>query len=111
VKIFYGGGHVSSNNASEVARYHKKIDFLKPFGSIDIAILRVSGHFSNAYEPYLYLLDHLAPKTIYLLGGVRSPDEYQKCEKVLRSRNIPIKYPDTRIAGDRFHYIRDSEDK
>ena len=111
VKIFYGGGHVSSNNALEVARYRKEIDILKPFGSIDIAILRVSGHFSNAYEPYLYLLDHLTPKTVYLLGGVRSPDEYQKCEEVLRSSNIPIKYPDTRIAGDRFHYLRDSEDK
>jgi hypothetical protein len=89
----------------ESKRYRKEIDFLKPFRPIDIAILNVNGHYEVAYEPYFYLLDQLSPKAIYLMGGEGSPSEYPKCADVLRTCNIPVKHPETRIAGDRFHYV------
>jgi ankyrin repeat protein len=106
IKIFNGRDHVCSNKVSEVEQYHREIDSLKQFGSIDIAFLRVRGHFDNDYEPYLYLLDQLLPKTIYLTGGEGMVSEYPKCAEFLQIRNIPIKYPEGRIAGDRFHYLR-----
>jgi hypothetical protein len=68
VKVFFGGNHVCTNEAKVVERYHEEINFLKPFGLADIAILRVRGHFPNDYEPYLYLLDQLSPKAVYLMG-------------------------------------------
>jgi ankyrin repeat protein len=39
VKIFHPGLHVSANKDSGMDKYRKEIDFLKPFGPIDIAIL------------------------------------------------------------------------
>jgi ankyrin repeat protein len=30
----------------------------------------------------------------------------EKGADVLRARNIPVNHPETRIAGDRFHYVR-----
>ncbi len=112
VKLFYGAGHVSTNEPLQVERYRKEIDFLEPFGPIDIAILNVNGHYKVAYEPYLYLLNQLAPKAIYLMGGEGSPGEYPKCADVLRARNIPVKYPECgRVLGDQFHYLRDETQK
>ncbi len=111
IKVFDGADHVCSNESSEVEKYHKEIDLLKPYGPIDISILRVRGHFSNSYEPYLYLLDQLIPKTVYLLGGAGTPDEYRKCDEFFRGRNIPVKYPEGRIGGDRFHYLPTSLEK
>jgi ankyrin repeat protein len=109
VKVFFGGNHVCTNEAKVVEKYHKEIDFLKPFGPADIAILRVRGHFPNDYEPYLYLLDQLSPKAVYLMGGNGvNFDEYAKCTKILQTSNIYVRHPEGRIEGDRFHYLRDS---
>ena len=113
VKIFHAGLHVSDNNASNVAKYRKEIDFLKPFGPIDIAILPINGRhvFNIAYEPYLYLLDQLSPKAVYLIGDDLVTEEHKKCVEVLRARNIPVRYPEGGIAiGERFHYLRDRKE-
>jgi ankyrin repeat protein/L-ascorbate metabolism protein UlaG (beta-lactamase superfamily) len=110
VKIFHAGLHVSDNDAPNVAKFRKEVDFLKPFGPIDIAILPINGRhiFVAAYEPYLYLIDQLSPKAIYLIGDDLSTEEHLKCIEVLRARNIPVKYPEGGIAmGERFHYLRD----
>jgi ankyrin repeat protein/acetyl esterase/lipase len=110
VKVFHAGLHVSDNNASNVARFRKEIDFLKPFGPIDIAILSVHSHSNDigiAYEQFLYLLDQLSPKAVYLLGA-NIPEEYTECAEVLRARDVPVTYPEGGIAiGERFHYLRD----
>jgi hypothetical protein len=113
VKVFDAGLHVSDDNASNMAKYLKEIDFLKPFGPIDIAILSVHSH-SNyigiAYEPYLYLLDRLLPKAVYLQWA-NIPEEYTRCAEVLRARTIPVAYPEGGIEmGERFHYIREQKD-
>jgi hypothetical protein len=108
VKIFHAGFHSSRNRAEQLERYRKEIDFLKPFGPIDIAILPVSGHVSVTYQPYLYLLDQLSPKAVYLMGGNVTTGEYPKCAEVLRAHNNPVAYPEGGIAvGERFHYLRD----
>ena len=109
VKIFYGGLHISSNKASDIEKYREEIDFLKPFGPIDIAILTVESHsrLDAAYEPYLYMIDELAPKAIYLMGANVS-ETFPKCAKILQVRNIPVAYPESRKGwGERFHYMRD----
>jgi ankyrin repeat protein len=114
LKIFYGGLHISSNEAKHIEKYRKEIDFLKPFGPIDIAILTVQSHSNEiepAFEPYLYLLDELEPKAIYLMGA-NIPQSYPKCIEVLRVRNIPVRYPESEKAmGERFHYLRDGTQK
>ncbi|HEY4785549.1 MAG TPA: ankyrin repeat domain-containing protein [Bacteroidales bacterium] len=108
VKIFDGKMYFSTNEAKQAESYRRGIDSLKSFGPIDIAILGVRNHMNNSYEPYLYLIDQLSPKTVYLVEGVIDPEEYSRCAKFLRSRNIEVKYPETNaIAGDRFHYLRD----
>jgi len=109
VKIFNAGFHVSDNNPSNLARYRKEIDFLKPFGPVDAAIVSVHSH-SNSIgadnESHLYLLDELSPQAVYLLGA-NQPDQYPKCAEVLRSRGIPVNYPEGgRSKGERFHFIR-----
>ncbi len=109
VKIFHPGLHVSGNEDSQMAKYRKEIDFLKPFGPIDIAILPIKGrHISLAYEPYLYLLDQLSPKAVYLAGDDLVTEEHRKCVNVLGARKIPVAYAEGGIAvGERFHYLRD----
>jgi hypothetical protein len=110
MKIFHAGFHVSSNEGSQMERYREEIDFLKPFGPIDVAILSVSGHLAADYEPYLYLIDQLSPKAVCLMGGDAMTEEYPKCAEVLRVRNIPVKYPEGGIAmGERFHYLREQK--
>lgn len=108
VKIFHPGLHVSSNEDSQMVKYRKEIDFLKPFGPIDIAILPIADrHIRPAYEPYLYLIDQLLPKAVYLTGADIVTDEHRKCVDVLRARNIPVAYPEGGIAvGERFHFLR-----
>jgi hypothetical protein len=110
VKIFHCGLHASQKDS---IKYCKEIDFLKPFAPIDIAILPIKGHHINLnYEPYLYLLDQLSPKVVYLDGDDRATEEPENCVKVLRARNIPVAYPEGGIAmGDRFHYISDGTQK
>lgn len=112
IKIFHAGFHASSNKAQEIEKYRKEIDFLKPFGPIDIALLPTQGHLTVAYEPYLYLLDQLAPKAVYLMGGDWAIREYPVCVDVLKVRGIPVKYPEGgKAIGERFHYLRDSIQK
>ena len=95
---------------AEVDEFRKEIDFLKPFGPIDLAFLSVYGHnnrVGTAYEPYLYLLDQLSPRAIYL-AGANNPEQYPRCVEVLRARGIPVVYPEEgRAKGERFHYLRD----
>jgi ankyrin repeat protein len=114
VKIFHAGLHFSDNNPSNVAKYRKEIDFLKPFGPIDIAILPIRGRHLESldYEPYLYLIDQLAPKAIYLIGEELVIEEPRKCLEVLSARDVPVFYPDGGIAiGQRFHYVQDRTQK
>ena len=109
VKIFDCKSYTSTNEVSMLELYRKGIDSLKPYGPIDIAILRVHSDRGNEYEPYLYLIDQLSPKVIYLVEGITDPDEYSKCADFLRIRNIQVKHPETiAIAGDRFHFLPDS---
>ena len=109
VRIFHAGAHAPGNEASEMEKYRKEIDFLKPFGPIDIAILPVNGRHMwwIDYQSYLYLIDQLSPKAIYLIGDDLAKGEQQKCIEVLRARNVPVAYPEGGIAvGERFHYVR-----
>ncbi len=110
VKVFHAGLHAAPNNsASQVEKYRKEIDALKAFGPIDIAILPITGrHITVAYEPYLYLMDQLSPKAIYLIGDDLVTEEHKKCVAVLKARNVPVFYPEGGIAiGERFHYVRE----
>lgn len=111
VKIFYPGLHAPGNNeASEIEKYRKEIDFLKPFAPIDIVILPIKGrHIHIKYEPYLYLIDQLSPKAIYLIGDDLEYEELKKCYEVLKARDIPVAYLEGGIAvGERFHYLGNS---
>jgi hypothetical protein len=110
VRILNAGLHVSDDDASNLARYRKEIDFLKPFGPIDVAIVSVNSHSNSigaACESHLYLLDQLSPKAIFLTGA-NLPEQYPKCADVLGVRNIRVAYPEGgRAAGERFHYLRE----
>lgn len=107
VKIFDARLHISDSNPSNKSKYRKEIDFLKPNGPIDIAIMSVHIHGFRVgvdYEPYLYLLDQLAPKAVYLVDS-NIPELYQKCIEVLRVSNTNIEYPEGGLSwGQRFHY-------
>ena len=107
VKLFQAGLHSSDNDSTRLTKYKKGIDCLKPFGPIDFAILPIGGHhMSAAYEPYLYLIDQLTPKAIYLIGSDWDTEEHKKCITVLETRDVPVFYPDGGIAkGQRFHYV------
>ena len=106
LKIFNCLSYASTNKPSMIEEYHNGIDSMKRYGPIDIAILRVRSDMGNIYEPYLYLIDHLSPKTVYLTEGIVDPEEYSKCANFLKSRNIQVEYPETNaVAGDRFHFI------
>lgn len=110
LKIFHAGLHAASGDAGEQAAYRREVDYLKDFGPIDIAILPIRGrHISIDYEPYLFLIDQLAPKAIYLIGDDLATAEHKQCLAVLRARDVPVFYPEGGIAvGERFHYVRDS---
>lgn len=110
VKIFHAGLHFSDNHASNLAKFREEIDFLIPFGPIDIAILPIKGRHLEAlaYEPYLYLIDQLSPRAIYLIGEELVTEEHKKCVEVLRARHVPVFYPEGGIAtGERFHFRRE----
>jgi len=104
LKIFYTGYH-GCNKDSQTEEYRKQIDFLNPYGPIDITILPVTGHISFTYESYLYMLNQLSPKAVYLMQGNYIPEEYPNCAAVLQTHQVPVEYPDD--EGDRFHYLRD----
>lgn len=108
IKVFHSGFHASGNDSSQIEKYRKEIDFLKTYGPIDIAILPINGHYRVTYENYLYLLDQLTPKTVYLMGDPGVPEEEAKCVEALKARNVPVNYPDGGLAiGQRFHFIRE----
>jgi ankyrin repeat protein len=108
LKIFHAGLHASANGSSQMEEYRRQIDFLEPFGPIDIVILPVKGrHLDIAYDPYLYLLDQLSPKAVYLIGDDLATEEHRKCVDALRARKVPVAYPEGGIAiGERFHFIQ-----
>ncbi len=108
VRIFDATHHVSSTDASAMAEYRREIDFLKPFGPIDIVLMSVHIHGLRVgvdYGSYLYLLDNLSPKAVYLSDS--NIDElYLKCADFLKVRNIPVYFPEGgRAMGERFHYL------
>jgi len=106
LKIFDCISYASSNKAKELEKYRNGIDAMKLYGPIDIAILRVHSDMGNTYEPYLYLIDQLSPKAIYLTEGFANPDEYLRCADFLSVRKVEVEHPETNmVAGDRFHYI------
>ena len=105
LKIFDCKSFASTNEATKFEEYRKGIDSMKPFGPIDIVILPVNGHIWLEYEPYLYLIDQLSPKAVYLTGGEGDPSEYTKCASFLQARKLPVKYPESKMDGDRFHYL------
>jgi ankyrin repeat protein len=110
LKIFHAGLHFSNNSSSNVAKFREEIDFLKPFGPIDVAILPIKGrHLETlAYEPYLYLIDQLSPRAIYLIGEELVTEEPKRCLEVLKARTVPVFYPEGGIAtGERFHFLRE----
>ena len=108
IKIFHSGFHVSGYDSLQIENYHRKVDSLKSFGPIDIAILTVSGHLTVNYEPYLFLIDQLSPKAIFLMGGDAATEEYPKCVSALQARDVPVKYAESgRALGERFHYLRE----
>jgi ankyrin repeat protein len=108
VKIFHAGLHITGKDYSDIEKYRKEIDYLKPFGPIDIVILPVNGRhvWWIDYESYLYLIDQLSVKAVYLIGDDLAAGEHEKCIKVLQSRNVRVEYPEGGIAlGQRFHYL------
>ncbi|MBN1407021.1 MAG: ankyrin repeat domain-containing protein [Calditrichaceae bacterium] len=110
LKIFHTGLHVTGNDPTDIEKYRKEIDFLKPFGPVDIVILPVNGNhvWWIDYESYFYMIDQLSPKSIYLIGDTSSKGEHKKCIEILKARDVPVFYPDGGIAvGQRFHYERE----
>ncbi len=108
VKVFHAGLHASSNEPSQTDRYRQGIDSLKPFGPIDIAILPTNGrHLAHiACEPYLYLIDQLSPKAVYLIGEELANEAHLECVEVLKARDVRVEYPEGGMAvGRRFHYL------
>lgn len=115
LKIFHAGLHISDDKPEHIEKYRKEIDFLKSFGPIDIVMLSTHNHSNrlvgNNYEQYLYLIDQLKPKAIYLWGA-NVPEQYITCAEFLKVRNIPIVYPELNQAGgERFHYPADKAQK
>jgi len=41
--------------------------------------LTVAGHLSVNHESYLYLIDQLQPKAVYLVGGDQATEQYPGC--------------------------------
>jgi ankyrin repeat protein len=109
VKVFHAGIHWSNNRARQIERFRKQIDFLKPVGPIDFAILPAGWHHLGNidYKQNLYFIDQLSPKAIYYIGDDQVKEEHRRAVDALNERDVPVFYPDGGIAiGQRFHYIR-----
>ena len=107
VRVLHAGLHVSKNRSPEIEQYRQEIDFLRPSGPIDFAILPIRGRHIHSldYEPYLYLIDQLEPNAIYSIGDDLVYEEHRRCIEALKARDVPVFYPDGGIAmGQRFHY-------
>jgi ankyrin repeat protein len=108
VKVLHAGLLRAENKAAQIEAYRREVDFLKPFGPIDLAILPVGWHHLGPidYKSYLYLIDELSPKAIYLIGDDLISDEHRQCLEALKARSVPVYYPDGGVAlGQRFHYL------
>jgi ankyrin repeat protein len=110
VKVLHAGIHrTTDKRPAHIEKYCKEIDYLKSCGPIDFAILPAGfRHLGNInYEQYLYLVDKLSPKAIYLIGDDMVYEEHRKCIAALKKRDVPVFYPDGGIAlGQRFHYTK-----
>jgi hypothetical protein len=107
LKVFHGGILRTNSQANQIEQFRKQIDFLKPFGPIDFAILPAGWHHLGNidYKQNLYLIDHLSPKAIYYIGDDQVKEEHRKAVDALKERDIPVFYPDGGVAvGQRFHY-------
>jgi ankyrin repeat protein len=108
VKVFHAGLHVSDNQPENLEKYRKEIDFLRPFGPVDITVLAAYGHNNRvraAYEPYLYLIDQLEPEAIYLFAA-NNPETFPRCAEVLKERDVPVVFPEVdKAIGERFHFV------
>lgn len=107
LRILHAGLHAAGGDAAEQAAYRAEVDHLRSFGPIDIAILPIRGrHIAVVYEPYLQLIDQLAPKAIYLIGDDLDTEEHRRCLDVLEARGVPVFYPEGGLAlGERFHFV------
>ncbi len=108
LKIFHAGLHISDDKPEHIEKFRKEIDFLKALGPIDIVMLATHNHSNrlvgNNHEQYLYLIDQLKPKAIYLWGA-NVPEQYKMCADLLKVRKIPIVYPEImQAAGERFYF-------
>jgi len=108
LKIFHAGLHISDDKPEHIEKFRKEIDFLKALGPIDIVMLSTHNHSNrlvgNNHEQYLYLIDQLKPKAIYLWGA-NVPEQYKMCADFIKVRNIPIVYPEIiQAAGERFYF-------
>ena len=109
LKVFHAGIHWSNNRARQIERFRRQINFLKPFGPIDFAILPAGWHHLGNidYKQNLYIIDHLSPKAIYYIGDDQVKEEHRRAVDALNVRDVPVFYPDWGIAvGQRFHYLR-----
>lgn len=110
LKVFHAGIHWSNNRARQIEQFRRQIDFLKPFGPIDFAILPAGWHHLGNidYKQNLYLIDQVSPKAIYYIGDDQIKEEHRRAVDALKERDVSVFYPDGGIAlGQRFHYVRD----
>ena len=110
LKVFHAGLHWSNNRERQIERFRKQIDFLKPFGPIDFAILPAGWHHLGNidYKQNLYLIDQLSPKAVYYIGDDQVKEEHRRAVDALNERDVLVFYPDGGVAvGQRFHYLRD----
>jgi ankyrin repeat protein len=106
LKIYYASNLSSKNDSSQMILYKQEIDKLKLHEPIDFVILKVRNlDLDLDYEPYLYLIDALCPKAIYLTSNELVNEEQKNCLQVLQTKDVPVYFPEGGIAtGQRFFY-------
>ncbi len=106
LKIYYASTLSSKNDSSQMILYKQEIDKLKSHGSIDFIILPIRNiDLDLDYESYLYLIDALCPKAIYLTSDELVNEEPKNCLKVLQSKDVPVFFPEGGVAyGQRFFF-------
>ncbi len=108
IRLLHCGTHATSGEVSQLDEYRKQIDFLKPLGPVDFAILPISGrHLTVAYEPFLCLIDQLPPSAFYRAAEALASEELGKCTEVLQARGVTVDAPEGGLAlGRCFHFGR-----
>jgi ankyrin repeat protein len=104
LKVFHAGYHVRNTPAQDEG-YRREIDSLGTAAPIDIALLPTAGHTIEpyTYEAYLYLLNRLAPRAVYLMHGGYGRENYWECATILQSAGAHVEFPEN--EGDRFHFV------